>query len=369
MNRVAPVPASAVDDAGRSWEVHRAWPDFTAGDYVLEVLRPGRPGVQGARLRDGRFELLRGDDPGLPALRAEARHGEVVSHRPGIRAVVRGQGCYIKIFRPGEAVLPAERCAHVGRLLDPRNFRSPAVLRTSPDVIVFSAVPGRTLGDLGEDRQAVGDAAFTRLWRKWAQAWTAQVGGRGDAGSRAALAALPVHSAGVEVAELRRWVDRWWRHYGGVPDAAAHGAALRSLAGDVAPDLLRAPADPLVWAHGDLHDKQILAADDASPLGLLDFDDTARAEAALDLATLDVRLELHSRRNRLTPDRFAAAHTQVMAAAGTLRVSPARFLAYSDAAWLRLACSPLPVRSALALAVLEERRSRPPARRLQELAT
>ncbi len=369
MNWLPPVPASAVDTSGRTWAVHRAWPDLIAGGYVLEVVTPGLPGVQGACLRDGQFELLPGEDPGLPALRAEARHGDVISHRPGIRAVIRAQGCYIKIFRPGEALLPAERCNLVGLLLDAGNFSSPSVLRSSPDVIVFSAVPGRTLGALGEDRETVSDESFTRLWEKWAHAWTAQVASPYDADGRAALAALPLHSPDVEVADLRFWVKRWWRNYAGSPDASSHGDALRSLTDEVSQDLLGTPADPFVWAHGDLHDKQILAVDGPSPLGLLDFDDTARAEAALDLANLDVRLEMHTRRNRMTPERFLAAHAQVLAAAEALHVSPHRFLAYSDAGWLRLACSPLPLRSAVALAVLQERRSNAPVRRLRELIT
>lgn len=366
MNWLPPVPPSAVDTAGRTWDVHRAWPDLTAGGYVLEVVRPGWPGVQGARLRDGKFELLLGDDPGLPALRSEARHGEIISHRPGIRAVIRAQGCYIKVFRPGEAILPAERWFHAGPLLDAANFSSPTVLRSSPDVIVLSAVPGRTLGALGEDHQAVSDEAFAKLWEKWARAWTAQVSASYEPGGGAALAALPLHSPEVEVAELRFWVKRWWRNYAGGPDASSHGDALRSLAEEVSQDLLRAPADPFVWAHGDLHDKQILAVDGVRSLGLLDFDDTARAEAALDLATLDVRLEMHMRRNRMTQERFLTAHAQVLAAVESLHVSPRRFLAYSDAAWLRLACSPLPLRSAVALAVLQERLA---MRRMRELMT
>ncbi|MCB5275631.1 hypothetical protein BJG92_03182 [Arthrobacter sp. SO5] len=369
MSWLPPVPPSAVDTAGRTWNVHRAWPDLTAGGYVLEVVTPGQPGVQGARLRDGKFELLLGDDPGLPSLQSEARHGEVISHRPGIRAVIRGQGCYIKVFRPGEALRTAERWFHGGLLLGTGNFSAPTVLRSSPDVIVFSAVPGRTLGALSEDHQAVSDESFAGLWEQWAQAWTAQVGARGDPRSGAALAALPLHSPDVEVADLRFWVKRWWRNYAGGPDGSSHGDALRSLAEDVAQDLLGTPADPFVWAHGDLHDKQILAVGGGSTLGLLDFDDTARAEASLDLANLDVRLEMHMRRNRMTPERFLAAHAQVLAAVEALHVSPRRFLAYSDAAWLRLACSPLPLRSAVALSVLQERRSSAPVRRVRELMT
>lgn len=366
MNWLPPVPPTAIDASGQTWEIHRAWPDFTPGNYVLEVLAPGRTGVQGARLRDGQFELLLEDDPGLPALRAEARNGEIVSHRPGIRAVIRAEGCYIKIFRPGDALLPAERCTQVGLLLDAGNFSSPTVLRSSTDVIVFSAVPGRTLGALGEDHLTIDDEAFAGLWEKWSHAWTAQVG---SPAGRSHLAALPVHSPEVETADLWRWMTRWFRHFGGVPDASSRGDALRVLAEEVTQNLLRAPADPFVWAHGDLHDKQILAVDGRSPLGLLDFDDTAQAEAALDLANLDVHLEIHTRRNRLTPARFLAAHAQVLAAAEALHVSPGRFRAYADGAWLRLACSPLPVRSALAVAVLEERVADARVHRARELTT
>ena len=181
----------------------------------------------------------------------------------------------------------------------------------------------------------------------------------GSAG-RTGLAALPVHSPEVEVADLWRWVNRWLRHYNDVPEAAAQGAALSARADDVTQNLLRTAPDPMVWAHGDLHDKQVLAVEGPAPLGLLDFDDSAQAEAALDLANLDVHLELHMRRNRMTPERYLTAHTQILAAAGELHVSPDRFHAYSDGVWLRLACSPLPVRSAMALAVLDERVAHPP---------
>ncbi|MGO4806970.1 hypothetical protein AB4089_17810 [Arthrobacter sp. 2MCAF15] len=352
MNWLPPVPPTAVDSSGQAWLVHRAWPAFTPGDYTLEVLIPGQPGVRGARLRDGRFELLPDDDPWLPSLRAEARHGEIVSHRPYIRAVIRTENSYVKVFRAGEALVPAQRCAQTGSLLDTRNFTSPRILRSSPDIIAFSPIPGRTLGTLAEDHLGVSDTSFAGLWQKWRHAWTAQVSV--SAGS-AGLAALPVRSPAVEVADLWRWVNRWLRHFADTPAAAAQGNALVTQAENVTKNLLQTEPDSLVWAHGDLHDKQILAAEGSAPLGLLDFDDSAQAEAALDLANLDVHLELHTRRNRMTPERYEMAHTQILAAADELHVSPSRFHAYSDGAWLRLACSPLPVRSALAFAVLEER--------------
>lgn len=369
MNWLPPVPLSAVDNSGRTWQIHRAWPDKTPGDYILEVLTPGRTGVRAAHLRSGHFELVPRDDPGLPALRAEARHGEVIAHRPHARAVIRAEGCYIKIFRPGEAIVPAERCTQTDLLLDAATFTAPRVIRSSADVIVFSAIPGRTLGELGQDHTTLSDESFARLWEKWSHAWTAQVGARYDAARRSALATLPLHSPDFEVADLRRWLNRWLRHYENVPEASSQRDALCARAEHVTQNLIRTAPDPLVWAHGDLHDKQIIADDGASPLGLLDFDDTAQAEAALDLANLDVHLELHVRQNRMTPARYLTAHTQVLAAADELNVSPGRLHAYSDAAWLRLACSPLPGRSSQALAVLDERATRPPVCRAQELIT
>jgi hypothetical protein len=58
---------------------------------------------------------------------------------------------------------------------------------------------------------------------------------------------------------------------------------------------------------------------------------------------------------RMTPARYLAAHTQVLAAAEELHVSADRFQAYSDAIWLRRASSPLPGRFSLGIAVLAER--------------
>ena len=201
----------------------------------------------------------------------------------------------------------------------------------------------------------VSDETFARVWEKWTRAWTAQVGGSYDAARRRALATLPLHPPEAEVANLRRWVNRWLRHYQNVPEASAQGDALCARAEEVAQNLLGTEPDPLVWAHGDLHDRQILTVDGPSPLGLLDFDDTAQAEAARDLANMDVLLEIRARQGSLTPARYRTAHTSILTAAEELHVSPGRFHTYSDVAWLRKACSSLPRRSAMGLAVLEER--------------
>jgi aminoglycoside/choline kinase family phosphotransferase len=297
------------------------------------------------------------DDPGLPALRAEAQQGELISYWPYRQAVVRAEGCYIKIFPPGGAVVPAERCAQMDVLLDPGNFTTPRILRRSSqeDVIVFSAIAGQTLNELGRVEAAVCDEAFARAWEKWSRAWVAELNGSYGPAAQSVLDSLPLRSAEWEATKAWRRVNDWLRHNENVPELSSQRDALRAAAEQVAKNLLRTAPDPLVWAHGDLYDRQIIVPDGDTPPGLLDFDSAARHEAARDLAGLDVHLELHLRNNRMTPARYLTAHTQVLAVAEELHVSPVRFDAYSDAIWLRMAFSPLPGRFSLAIAVLAER--------------
>ncbi|MET4096306.1 phosphotransferase [Arthrobacter sp. UYCu712] len=356
MSWCSPVPLFADDDTGTTWQVQRAWPFVTPGDYILEVRTPGRPGVRGAHLRHGHFELIPLDDPRLPALRSESQHGVLVRYMPHKRAVIRAQGSYIKVFRPGLAIVPAERCAQLDVLLDAGHFTTPRILRrSSQDVIVFSAIPGRTLNELGGDGSEAGDDLFDRAWAKWAHAWVAQLTTAYVPAEQRVLSSLPLHSPEVEAARVRRRMDHWLSCADEVRELSRERGILLARAGQVTEELLRAAPDPLVWAHGDLHDKQIIATDGPSAPGLLDFDGTSRAEAALDLADLDVHLELQLRQNRLTPARYRTAHGHVLAAAEELGVSPDRFHVYSDVFWLRLAVSPLPGRLSLAIAVLAER--------------
>ena len=357
MDWPSPVPTSADDDTGTSWLVQRAWPDKTPGEFVLEVLTPGRLGVRGAHLRHGEFELIPLDDPGLPALRGEAQKGELISYWPYRQAVVRADGRYIKIFEPGGAGVPAERCAQMDVLLEAGNFTTPRILRKSSqeDVIDFSAIAGPTLNELGGEQGAVSDEAFARAWEKWSRAWVAELNGSYGPAAQTVLDSLPLRPAEWEATKMWQRVNDWLRHNENVPEFSSQRDALRAAAEQVATNLLRTAPDPLVWCHGDLYDKQIIIPDGDIPPGLLDFDSTARAEAARDLAGVDVRLELHLRHNRMTPARYLTAHTQVLAAAQELHVSPVRFDAYSDAFWLRMALSPLPGRFSLAIAVLAER--------------
>jgi aminoglycoside phosphotransferase (APT) family kinase protein len=130
----------------------------------------------------------------------------------------------------------------------------------------------------------------------------------------------------------------WLVHAGDIPAAQAERAAVRGAAGQAAQKLLQTDPDPLVWSHGDLHDKQIFTVDPGAPLGLLDFDEACRAEAAADLGNIAVHLQLRLHQHRLTAERYQTARRHVIATAEELHVTPARFDAYAAATRLRLGC-------------------------------
>jgi hypothetical protein len=347
------VPPAAVDRDGTVWLVHRAWPDPVPGDYILEIVRaagegaqdhgrlpgsvlsgPEMPGVRAAHFRAGRLELVPADDPQLPALRRAAAHGRIIVHRAHKRAVVRAADRYIKVYRPGHADIPADRSRRTIALLAGSGFTAPKILCAGPETVVFSQVPGRCLLELDQD-PGLSDVSFTRIWAHWSRAWAALLAG-GPAATEL-LAGLPVHGAQEEAENLRRWVGHWLRHSAGIPAAQPMHAALQSRAEAVAGALLAGEPDPFGWAHGDLHDKQIIALA-GSPPGLVDFDEAARAEPALDLANLDVHLQIRLRQQLLTPGRYEAAHAQVQSAVEALGISGARFEAYAAAHRLRLGC-------------------------------
>jgi len=119
MSSYLPAPIYTDEATGTTWRVRRAWLDKKPGNYVLEVLSRGPTrAVGGAYLRNGRFDPVPLDDPQLPALRAETQQGELIAYRPHRRAVIRTEGSYIKVFRPGQAIASAESCARVDLLLE-----------------------------------------------------------------------------------------------------------------------------------------------------------------------------------------------------------------------------------------------------------
>jgi len=334
-----PVPRRVTDPAGSVWSVQRAWPGTSAGRYVLEVQAPGHPGVRGGIFRDGRFVPVYADDSKLPALALEFPKGETVVHRAHKRAVLRAGDTYIKVFRPEQAPAAATNHLLATSALAGGRFRTPVMSTARPDVLVLSRLTGRSFYELGQDQATVPDHIFAGMWAQWSEAWTETVGRAGGPASRATVDQLPLHDAEEELVKVQRWIDHWLLHSQGIPEAEQGRAALLAQADGVMAGLLARPRDPLGWAHGDLHDKQILGGDSfAGPPGLLDFDESCRAEAALDLANLAVHLELRRRQNLLSWQRFATARACIVSAAGRLHVSPERFEAYAASARLRLAC-------------------------------
>ncbi|MCU1555705.1 MAG: hypothetical protein JWM13_3191, partial [Arthrobacter sp.] len=147
-----PVPAAVPDADGTSLTVRRAWPDLTAGHYLLELAAPGRAGVRAAHLGSGQLELLpSGGDPRLHALAQVARKGEVVVHRANLRAVVRTGDRYSKIFRSSRSVDSMARHARTVELLGSEDFLAPEIVSFTPGCLTLSGIPGRSLYELGHD--------------------------------------------------------------------------------------------------------------------------------------------------------------------------------------------------------------------------
>lgn len=333
-----PVPAAIRDAEGAEWLVVRSWPGQAAEDYVLELLAPDRPGVRAAHLRSGQLELLpAGRDRRLPALTHAAKHGEVVVHRAHQRAVVRTGDLYVKTFRLRQSAEAVGRHARMNELLGAEDFLTPEIVSGAPGCLTLTGLPGRSLFELGMD-PAVSEVVFENAWQKWSQGWVRQQYLARTPARGPALESLPPRTAAAELNNLRRIVNLWLLHAHDVPAAEAQRSAVRAAAARVAQELLETEADPLVWSHGDLHDKQIFVGDPEDPLGLLDFDESGRAEAAADLANLAVHLQLRLRQRRLNDQRYQTARRLVIAAAEELGVTPARFDAYAGATRLRLCC-------------------------------
>lgn len=340
MNWHPDIPSAITDAAGATWQVRRSWPDKAAGEYILEVHAAAGNDVQGVRaghLRHGVFEEVPLADPRLPSLAEEASKGNVIVHRAHQRAVVQAGGQYIKVLRKRRATHVAER--HTGATaLAGGFFDTPQLLRASPDVVAFSSLAGRSFYELGQDRITLSDADFAVIWHGWARAWAAAVLASRSAAFRGVLDSLPLHPPEVQAVELRRWAGLWLAHSEGIADAGAARSGLQAQLAEALGRLLSSRPDPPGWAHGDLHDKQLLGTAGTGTPGLLDFDESCQAEAAMDLANLDVHLELRRRQHLLTAPRYRMAHGQILATAEALQVSPERFAAHVAGTRLRLAC-------------------------------
>lgn len=278
------IPAYVRRPDGRVLRVRRAWPD--PPEVVLELVdvdgqvapgrwRPGHPPVVGAA----------GEDGGLPGLRPLVAAGAVVvGHRFGRRAVVRRPDGYTKVVRPArvEAVLARHRTVAIA--LAPRGaFAVPEVTGTDVDLgaVTFAPAAGSPMLD---SRDPVGAAART-----------------GSALGHLAASApgdLPGHSAADEAAVLDRWAGAALR-FATVPPRLVDRFVLGVE--EAADRLRRLDGRPVVVAHRDLHDGQVLVDGHRRPV-LLDLDTAAYADPALDVGNLLAHVDLARHERRLVPE-------------------------------------------------------------------
>ncbi|MFI8632763.1 hypothetical protein ACIGEP_09235 [Microbacterium sp. NPDC077663] len=303
---------------GVEWTVSRAWP-AAEGPVPVELRAADR--VRGAWWSGGRLAVPpAGDDPALPGLRGLA--GDLVSHRPGKRAVVRTPdgAAYLKVVRPKKAaavIAASDHAAAFGAA-----FALPELDRDGEaearGVVRFSALPGTTLHAWVAD--PAGDPHAP--WTAWHESWVAL------AGTDAAGAA--VHDAAAEAGVVADWAAHATR---ALPVA---GDAIRRRVDAVQEGLLGHPSSRHVLAHRDLHDKQLLW--DGERLGLLDVDTVSAAEPELDLANLREHVDLRVAQGMWAPARADVARTWIDRTAAAIGADPERTAAYAAATRLRLAC-------------------------------
>lgn len=288
----APERTVAASSAVAAWTVP-AW--VTDGEDVVTVSRawPGKDGavvVEGAdrrgRLRAGTVErsgqavlLPHGSDPDLAALGAlVAAGGELVVHRAGRRAVVRGPGGYTKVVRAGRGPGLAD-ASRTGRLLAVgAGLVAPEVLHAGGDTVTSTVLPGRPVHELSDD------PAWGEVWRAWGEGWDRLQRGGPHRGGDHPVEGLAPHTDVEEAQVVRVWAARAGAA-GVLPDGWAERAELvvQRLEGQDAPARL-------VPTHRDLHDKQLLW--DGTSLGVLDLDTACLAAPELDPVNLAVHADL-----------------------------------------------------------------------------
>jgi hypothetical protein len=325
-------------------ELRRAWPS-TPDHVLLEYVGPTGQPVAGQWIRDSdqRRRVLAGTPQpafvvpetgvllqpagadrklrGLAPLLAEPG-ACLLSHRAERRAVVRrADGCYVKVVRPGRSDAVA-RAAAVAAAALAGHVDVPTLLAHDAvrGTLVWTALPGSTLHD-------------------WASTSTTSTPTAGGAGSwrEAGRAIAHLHVADTDglatrgVEDERRAATRWLapaRALGLLPDGpdVPELPAAQGLAADVV-------------LHGDLHDKQLVAdcTTAVSRIGLLDVDQLARGEAAIDVANLLVHLELRVAQLLMTPAAGVMARDAFLDGLAPDDVTLARVAVLSDLVRMRLA--------------------------------
>lgn len=308
------VPARLTLD-GESWEVARAWPD---GDRVAVELtgprgiRAGWIGASGPHIQPV------GADPRLQPLAHLARDHQVISHRPGRRAVVRSAdgSRFVKVVRAGKAEAILRGIQLATAFAGP--FRTPQVLAADAHSVTFAALPGVSL------HHAAGfePVTWALAWESVLQAW--------ETGARAPASLTRCHDAAAEAGVLHQWAGR-----SALVLAAAPARAAIDLASAAAEALLALPDVRQVPTHRDLHDKQVLWDPELGP-ALLDVDTAAAADPALDLGNLRAHAHWRERQGLWKADAAEVVAAAVDRAAERIAVPRSALAAYELSALTRL---------------------------------
>ena len=307
---------------GQRYRVKRAWP-ARAGQIPLELTGSGM--LRGGMLADGRVRLLPvGADPKLPDLEAasSAPGAQLLSHRPGVRAVVRtAEGTFIKLVRAGRAAPLVDALTAAAPF--GKGFALPSVVRSGDSFVEFTAVAGTSL----HEAERFTDEQWQRAWQNVTAAW--------QAAQDAPTADLPVHDAHREQQVLQQWLVR-----SAETDPLRHGerraAVERSLT-----ELAELAVDPPArhrLIHRDLHDKQLFAVPETGRVGLIDVDTVAAGDGALDLGNLLAHTLLREAQGLWPASRARTARSELAAAARRANIPAHHVPVYARAALARLAC-------------------------------
>lgn len=343
------------EEPKQTLELRRCWP-VNANHLLLEYSNEAGMIVPGQWRRDpGELEQLAaemGDKLGLQPIRVSSTHSQMVllqpqgldhqlrgltallrsqnsqllSHRPGKRAIVRWLGenppHYCKLFASGRAFRRAvqnfEHAHHAAEGLA-EGFRTPAIQRSlkHSQTLILTAVVGTSLHEqLRQCTLDLNDARRIGWALRTLQAMPSapHLREHGPDDEARILTTWMQHLATY----MPEWAERMMPHCDTI---TAH---------------LRGCESQMVLAHRDLHDKQILISPDQQP-GFIDFDTLAMADPALDPANLLAHLELRQIQGICSQDvRLATAHA-VLQGYGSSH-PPKPFQTYLDAARLRLAC-------------------------------
>lgn len=304
-------------------------------DVVWEVLHP-RPGGTWTGWRRtehgtiaGSFEPVTatfqdrtsGDDAALPGLAVWAGRGELLSHRPGRRAVVRMEDAdgpwFVKLVRPRRAVALLDRHWCMAELAERQRDRvppSPAVMHADPasGVVALSCLPGRSFHEL-----LVGDQVADRL---------AAI--RSVAGALGGLGEVDVSDVGLPAAadggDPGSWLELIATHLPGawVEHHRVH-ATLPPAPG---------PSVVLGLVHGDLHDRNVLL--DGDHVGWIDLDGLGAGDPAIDVGNLAAHVLLRALQRGDAPEVGRGEASVLLDASG----AGVRARAWGARTLFRLAC-------------------------------